>query len=88
MPWKTTIFTGTFRLTGMTAPFVRDGAMNTTVFRAYMEQVLVPPLAPGDIVIMDNLPECRTANKVTPHFGWGHTAIEQSRSQPVRDRAP
>lgn len=54
--WKTTTFVGALRLTGMTAPFVYDGAMNGTVFRAYVEQVLVPTLAPGDIVVMDNLP--------------------------------
>jgi len=35
---------------------VLDGAMNGTAFRAYVEQVLVPTLTPGDIVIMDNLP--------------------------------
>lgn len=54
--WKTTTFTGALRLTGMTAPFVYDGAMNGTVFLAYVEQVLVPTLSPGDVVIMDNLP--------------------------------
>lgn len=37
--WKTTIFTGALRLTGMTAPFVYDGAMNGNVFRAYVEQI-------------------------------------------------
>ncbi len=47
--WKTTTFTGALRLTGMTAPFVYDGAMNGNVFRAYVEQVLVPTLAPGDM---------------------------------------
>ena len=40
----------------MTAPFVYDGAMNGTVFLAYVEQVLVPTLSSGDIVVMDNLP--------------------------------
>lgn len=40
----------------MTAPMVLDGAMNGTAFRAYVEQILVPTLSPGDIVIMDNLP--------------------------------
>ncbi len=40
----------------MTAPMVLDGAMNGAAFRAYVEQVLVPTLAPGDIVVMDNLP--------------------------------
>lgn len=54
--WKTTTFTGALRLTGMTAPFVYDGAMNGGVFLAYVEQVLVPTLSKGDVVIMDNLP--------------------------------
>ncbi len=54
--WKTTTFTGALRLSGMTAPMVLDGAMNGAAFLAYVEQVLVPTLAPGDIVVMDNLP--------------------------------
>ncbi|MBP2460176.1 hypothetical protein J3A65_000926 [Rhizobium sp. PvP014] len=40
----------------MTAPMVLDGAMNGVAFQAYVQQVLTPSLAPGDIVIMDNLP--------------------------------
>ncbi len=40
----------------MTAPLVLDGAMNGAAFRAYVEQVLVPTLSPGDVVVMDNLP--------------------------------
>jgi transposase len=35
--------------------------MNGTVFLAYVEQSLPPTLAPGDIVIMDNL----SSHKVT-----------------------
>lgn len=35
---------------------VLDGAMNGVAFQAYVQQVLIPTLAPGDIVIMDNLP--------------------------------
>ena len=30
--------------------------MNADAFRAYIEQVPLPTLAPGDVVIMDNLP--------------------------------
>ena len=59
--WKTTTFTGALRLTGMIAPFVYDGAMNGNVFRAYVEQVLVPTLAAGDVVLMDNLPAHKAA---------------------------
>ena len=54
--WKTTTFTAGLRLTGMTAPFVHDGAMNGEIFQAYVEHVLVPTLNPGDIVVLDNLP--------------------------------
>ena len=32
-----------------------DGAINGEVFLAYVEQMLVPTLVPGDIVVMDNL---------------------------------
>jgi transposase len=59
--WKTTTFTGALRLSGMTAPMVLDGAMNADAFRAYVEQVLLPTLTPGDIVIMDNLPAHKVA---------------------------
>jgi transposase len=54
--WKTTTFVGALRLTGMTAPMVLDGPMTGVWFLAYVEQVLVPTLRPGDIVILDNLP--------------------------------
>jgi transposase len=54
--WKTTTFVGALRLTGMTAPMVLDGPMTGAWFLAYVEQVLVPTLRPGDVVILDNLP--------------------------------
>jgi transposase len=53
--WKTTTFVGALRLTGMTAPMVLDGPINGRAFQAYVDQVLVPELKPGDVVIMDNL---------------------------------
>jgi transposase len=59
--WKTTTFTGALRCSGMTAPMVLDGPMNAAAFRAYVEQVLVPTLEPGDIVVMDNLPAHKNA---------------------------
>ncbi len=37
------------------SPGVFDGAVNGEMFLAYVEQVLVPTLTAGDIVIMDNL---------------------------------
>jgi transposase len=59
--WKTTTFTAGLRLNGLAVPMVLDGPMNGDAFLAYIEQVLVPELAKGDVVIMDNLP----AHKVT-----------------------
>jgi transposase len=53
--WKTTTFVAGLRLTGMVAPMVLDGPINGVSFQAYVDQVLVPELRPGDIVIMDNL---------------------------------
>jgi transposase len=54
--WETTTFTGALRLQGLTAPMLLDGPMNAAAFLAYIEQVLVPTLNAGDIVVMDNLP--------------------------------
>ena len=53
--WKTTTFVAGLRLSGMVAPMVLDGPINSVSFQAYVDQVLVPELRPGDIVIMDNL---------------------------------
>src|SRR6202795_3206020 len=53
--WKTTTFVAGLRLTGMVAPMVLDGPINRIAFQAYVDQVLVPALEPGDVVVMDNL---------------------------------
>jgi transposase len=53
--WKTTTFVAGLRLTKMTAPMVLDGPINGRWFQAYVDQVLVPTLSEGDIVVMDNL---------------------------------
>ena len=53
--WKTTTFVAALRCDGVTAPGVFDGPIDGACFVAYVEQVLVPTLRRGDIVIMDNL---------------------------------
>ena len=53
--WKTTTFVAGLRVGAMVAPMVLDGPINRDAFLAYVEQLLVPELSPGDIVIMDNL---------------------------------
>ncbi len=53
--WRTLTFLAALRRDRIDAPFVLDGPINGRSFLAYVEQLLVPALAPGDIVIMDNL---------------------------------
>jgi transposase len=53
--WRTLTFVAALRRDRIDAPFVLDGPINGKSFLAYVEQLLVPTLAPGDIVIMDNL---------------------------------
>jgi transposase len=52
---KTTTFVGALRLTGMAAPMALDGPINGAAFQPYVDQVLVPELKAGDIVVIDNL---------------------------------
>jgi transposase len=42
-------------MTGMVAPMVLDGPINGDWFQAYITQVLVPELRPGDVIIMGKL---------------------------------
>ena len=53
--WKTLTLVAALCIDGVTAPYVIDGAMDGATFVAYVEQVLAPTLAKGDIVFMDNL---------------------------------
>jgi transposase len=53
--WRTLTFLAALRSDRIVAPCVIDGPINGESFLAYIEQVLVPTLRPGDIVIIDNL---------------------------------
>ncbi len=53
--WKTMTFIAALRRDGIAAPCLFDGPINGEVFLAWVRQVLVPTLKPGEIVIMDNL---------------------------------
>jgi transposase len=59
--WKTTTFVAALRCGGLTAPLVIDGAMDGPMFRAYVEQHLVPTLSAGDVVVLDNLSSHKVA---------------------------
>ncbi len=53
--WQTTTLIAALGIEGMRCSAVVDGAVNGDVFEAFVEQVLIPLLKPGDVVIMDNL---------------------------------
>ena len=53
--WESITLTCGMRLSGAMAGLVFPGATNTATFETYVEDVLVPELKPGDVVIWDNL---------------------------------
>ena len=53
--WKTMTFLAALRHDRVTAPWLVDGPIDGQSFLQYVEEVLVPTLKPGDIVIVDNL---------------------------------
>jgi transposase len=53
--WKTMTFIAALRPGGIGAPCLFDGPINGESFLAYVREVLVPTLRPGEVVIMDNL---------------------------------
>jgi hypothetical protein len=46
---------GALGMHGIQAVMTVEGATDTEVFRTYVQQVLGPSLAPGDVVVRDNL---------------------------------
>ncbi len=52
--WDTITLTCSLRLSGVTAALVFEGTTDTVNFENSVEQVLVPELRPGDLVIWDN----------------------------------
>jgi len=53
--WQTTTMIGAVRCRGVCAGLVVDAATDAAVFETFIEQLLVPALRPGDVVMMDNL---------------------------------
>jgi len=52
---KNTTLIAAMTTAGMGPAMLLEGATDTAAFEAYVEQVLVPALAPGKIVVLDNL---------------------------------
>jgi transposase len=53
--WRTLTFIAALRIDRIEAPCVFDGPINGESFLAHVEQVLVPTLRSGDVVVIDNL---------------------------------
>jgi transposase len=53
--WETHTVIAALRLDHLGAAAVFDGPIDSVSFLAYVEQVLVPTLRPGDVVVLDNL---------------------------------
>ena len=53
--WQTTTMIAAIGVDGVHAPFALEGAVDTEAFLIYVEQVLLPTLHGGEIVVMDNL---------------------------------
>ena len=59
--WTTMTFLAALRHDRVEAPWLLEGPINGESFRLYVDQVLIPTLQPGDIVIMDNLGSHRSS---------------------------
>jgi transposase len=53
--YKRTTFISALRSDGLTAAMTIDGSMTGDLFVAYVDQVLLPTLKVGDVVLLDNL---------------------------------
>src|SRR5947209_16897031 len=52
---KNTTLLASLSLSGIGASMIMEGAVNAAAFEAYLEDILVPSLSAGQIVVMDNL---------------------------------
>jgi transposase len=53
--WESVTVIAAMGLDGVRAPFAFPGGTNAMTFQTYVEQVLVPALREGDVVVFDNL---------------------------------
>ena len=60
---------------GINAPMTYKGTINSKFFKAYIEQVLVPTLKAGDIVVMDNLSAHKVYGVIQPLLDVGVKVI-------------
>ena len=73
--WRTTTLIAALDAAGVRCSTVVDGAVNADVFAAFVGQVLLPTLAPGDVVVMDNLSSHKRARTRELIEGAGATLL-------------
>jgi transposase len=74
--WQSVTFVAAMGLDGVRAPMAYPGGTSAATFEAYVEQILVPELRPGDVVVFDNL---------SAHLGPGvAVAIERAGARVLR----
>ena len=77
--WNTMTFLAALRRDRIEAPWLLDGPINGERFLIYVEQVLLPTLAKGDLVVMDNLGSHKAkAVQMTHHYLGGIEGIKQA----------
>jgi transposase len=80
--WKSITLTCGLRLSGVTAVEAFPGATNTDLFESYVEEVLVPELKPGDVVIWDNLKPHQSEEAIEAVEGAGARVVPLPSSSP------
>jgi len=73
--WQITTFVAALRRRGISAPMVIEEPMDGEVFLAYVQQVLVPTLLPGETVILDNLGSHKVAGVEAAIVGAGASVL-------------
>jgi transposase len=73
--WESITLTCGLRLSGVTAALAFPGATNTVNFENYVEDVLVPELKPGDVVVWDNLKPHKSEEAVEAVEGAGARVV-------------
>ena len=86
--WESITLTCGLRLCGVTAALAFPGATHTALFENDVEDVLVPELKPGDVVVWDNLKPHQSEEAVEGRRGgWGaRGAVAAVESGPDADR--
>jgi transposase len=80
--WESITLTCGMRLSGAMAALAFPGATNTIMFEQYVEEVLVPELRPGDVVIWDNLKPHRSEEAIEAVEAAGARVVPLPRYSP------